>query len=227
MFRVYDYTDATRLFGKEFTSKIALPRDRPSTSEPTEPSEKTILVEGFSVGISDAGRYILTAVDGKAMPVTVEEYKERLAAKLVEEAPTLDAFRGRWIVPQERRAMLARLPDAGRSASLVRALEEMTAYDLYDVLGELGYGLGPRTRIERVDAFSYKHAEWLSGLPQPTATTLRALASQFARAGTEGLESPEVFQTPEVERAGGLAALKALGKPAEVLRDTKERMFAA
>jgi len=28
-------------------------------------------------------------------------------------------------------------------------------------------------------------------------------------------------------QAGGLAALKALGKPAEILRETKERMFAA
>jgi len=30
-----------------------------------------------------------------------------------------------------------------------------------------------------------------------------------------------------VPRAGGLAALKTLGNPADVLRETKERMFAA
>jgi len=36
-----------------------------------------------------------------------------------------------------------------------------------------------------------------------------------------------VFQTPAVARAGGLAALKALGKPADILRETKARMFAA
>jgi len=52
------------------------------------------------VHIGDAGRWIVTMVDGRAMPVTVEEYKERLAAKLVEEAPSLDAFRARWIVPR-------------------------------------------------------------------------------------------------------------------------------
>ena len=33
--------------------------------------------------------------------------------------------------------------------------------------------------------------------------------------------------TPEVARVGGLAALKALGKAADVLRETKERLFAA
>ena len=41
------------------------------------------------------------------------------------------------------------------------------------------------------------------------------------------METPEVFQTPEVVRAGGLESLKVLGKPADVLRQTKERMFAA
>lgn len=48
-----------------------------------------------------------------------------------------------------------------------------------------------------------------------------------ARGGTDGIENPQVFQTPEVVHAGGLAALKALGKPADILRETKERLFAA
>jgi type I restriction enzyme R subunit len=103
----------------------------------------------------------------------------------------------------------------------------MTEYDLYDVLAELGYGLNPRTRGERAEAFTYKHDNWLSGLPAPTRATLEALAAQFALGGTEGLESPQVFQMPEVVRAGGLVALRALGRPAEVLRETKERLFAA
>ena len=123
--------------------------------------------------------------------------------------------------------MLSRLPDLGRSATLVRALAEMGDYDLYDVLAELGYGLAPRTRADRAAAFGYKHAGWLAGLPAATRATLKALAGQFARGGTEGLENAHVFQTPEVVRAGGLAALKALGRPADVLRETKERMFAA
>ncbi len=230
MFRVYDYTNATRLFGEAFLTRFVSPL-KPSTAprpeRPPEPPERTIQVEGFDVRVTEAGRYILTMVDGKALPVTVEEYKERLAARLVEEAATLETFRERWIAPPERREMLGRLPDAGRSAHLVRALEGMTDYDLYDVLAELGYGLAPRTRAGRTDAFTYKHAGWLSELPADTAATLRALAAQFARSGTDGLENPEVFQTPEVVRAGGLGALKALGKPADVLHETKARMFAA
>jgi len=226
MFRVYDFTNATRLFGGEFLTKWQ-PRERREGPEPPTPPEPTIQVEGFDVRVTDAGRYIVTQVDGKAMPVTVEEYKERLAARLVAEAPTLENFRACWIEPPRRREMLGRLPDAGRSALLVQRLEAMDAYDLYDVLAELGYGLAPRTRVERAAAFAYKHDRWLADLPAPTAATLKAMAKQFARAGTDGLENPQIFQIPDVRNAGGLDALKVLGKPSDILRETKGRMFAA
>ena len=157
----------------------------------------------------------------------MEEYRERLAAKLIEQAPTLDKFRVRWIKPQERRALLDNMPEAGRSALIVRTLDDMEEYDLFDVLAGIGYGMAPRTRVERADAFGYKSAAWLAAMPAPSAAAVKALAAQFAKAGTDGLENREVFQTPEVVRAGGLAALKALGKPADVLSETKERMFAA
>lgn len=227
MFRVYDYTDAARLFGEEFQTKFRPPRKDRVPVEPRDPPEPTVQVEGFDVRVGDAGWYIVTSEDGRAVPVTVEEYKERLATRLVDAAPNLEEFRRQWVVPATRRALLGRLPDGGRSAFLVRALEYMSDYDLYDVLGELGYGLAPRTRPDRAEAFTYKHAAWLADLPAPTAATLKALAEQFARAGTESLESPEVFQMPDVVRAGGLRALRNLGEPAGVLRDTKERLFAA
>ena len=219
MFRIYDYTNATRLFGEDFISKPIKPREKP----PPPPESQSIIVEGFDVHVTAAGHYILL----NGLPVTIEEYKERLAARLVEEAPTLDEFRSHWIIPPERQELLARLPDGGRSAILIQKLEDMGDFDLYDVLAELGYGLAPRTRLERAAAFTYKHANWLAGLPPANTATLKALAGQFAQTGTDSLEKLYVFQTPEVVRAGGLAALRALGQPAEVLRQTKERIFAA
>jgi len=47
------------------------------------------------------------------------------------------------------------------------------------------------------------------------------------RGGTEGLENPHIFQTPEVKTAGGLAALQEPGRPADLWRETKVRMSAA
>ncbi len=122
--------------------------------------------------------------------------------------------------------MLAALPDAGRSAPLVRAVEDMAEFDLYDVLAELGYGLEPKTRTARADAFDYKAADWLAELPKPTAATLRALTRQFARAGTDELENPGVLKTPDVVAAGGLDGVETPGIGICDSRITKERLFA-
>jgi type I restriction enzyme R subunit len=232
MFRVYDYTNATRLFGEAFRTKITKNDGKSAggDGEPPDdgtPPERILEVVGFDVRVSDAGRYIVTMVDGKATLVTVEEYRAMLAARLVAEAPTVEAFRESWIEPERRRELMAHLPDGGRSAALMRALQEMADYDLFDVLTEVGYGAAPRTREARADAFTWKHDAWLKGLPSTTAATLKALSGQFRRGGTEELENPKVFQMPEVVRAGGLTALGALGNARQALQEAKRRIFAA
>ncbi len=229
MFRVYDYTDATRLFGGEFISRPPQPPGPgPEPPPPPLPPDPTIRVEGFDVHITDAGRYIVADVDGRAMPVPVDEYKARLTAKLVEQAHTLDEFRKAWVAPPSRRELIDSLVTSGYSPSVVRMVDDKSDYDLYDVLAELGWGMNPRTRHDRTLAFTYKHEDWLNGLPDKTRATIRAIASQFERGGTDGLENPHIFQTPEVKAAGGLSALQSAGTPpADLLRETKVRMFAA
>jgi len=230
MFRVYDYTDATRLFGEGFITKPTGPRtdgpDGPVIVDPPPP-EPTISVEGFDVHITDAGRFIVTDVDGKAMPVPIEEYKARLSARLVQEVHTLDDFRGRWIDPPSRQELIDALVTSGYSPTVVRMVDDRQDYDLFDVLAELGWGMNPRTRHDRTQAFTYKNEDWLNALSQRAADTIRAIASQFERGGTEGLENPQIFQTPEVKLAGGLAALQMAGNPRDLLNETKTRMFAA
>lgn len=58
------------------------------------------------------------------------------------------------------------------------------------------------------------------------AKILRAVVRQFEKAGTDALETPELWQVAEVKRAKGLAALRPAGNPAELLRKTKETLFA-
>jgi type I restriction enzyme R subunit len=70
MFRVYDYTDATRLFGEEFVTRSSRskPEDPDVEPPPPLPPEPTISVEGFDVHITDAGRFIVAEVDGWRCP---------------------------------------------------------------------------------------------------------------------------------------------------------------
>ncbi|MCZ7645974.1 MAG: DEAD/DEAH box helicase family protein [Planctomycetota bacterium] len=230
MFSVYDYTGATRLFGAGFV--VEPPRSGGGIGPgpigpPPPPPPAPVLVDGFEVHVSDLGRYVVAPVNGQAMPVSLDDYKVGLSAKLTEECPTLEAFRSRWVNPPDREEIITAIVSAGYSPSVLRLLEDMNDYDLYDVLADLGYGLVPRTREDRALAFRYKHAGWLASLPEPARKAVEAIAGQFAVGGTEGLENPHIWQTPEVAAAGGIAALKSAGEPKVVLQQTKERMFAA
>ena len=226
MFRVYDYTDATRLFGEEFVTRAAARsgRRRPA---PPEPPEHVLHVEGFDVRVTDAGRYIVTEVDGKAMPVTVEEYKERLAARLVAEAPTLEPSAHLGCARPSAASCWPACPTPAAPLRWCASWRRWATTTSTTCWPSWATAWRRKTRAERAERSPTSTPPGWARCRRSTAATLRALAAQFARAGTEGLENPHVFQTPEVVQAGGLAALKALGKPADVLMETKERMFAA
>lgn len=226
MFRVYDYTNATRLLGKSFTTRHSPTRD-PVGAIHESPKEKIIRVEGFDVHINPAGKYIVTKIGDKLGMVTVEEYTQMIASRLIEEVKTIDDFRIYWIDPQKRRELIQSLPDDGQGIRLLRELMKRKDCDIYDVLAEIGYGIAPKNRAERVSALQYKHNDWFKNMPKSTAETLLTLASQFERGGTEELENPYVFNAPDIVKAGGLAALKILGEPKEIVYEIKKRLFAA
>lgn len=229
LFRVYDYTNATRLFGEDFKQRFApVTDDSEEKGKGTGEPRQSIVVEGITAEVTKAGTYVLTrGDDGIERPVPIEEYTERLAAKLVKDIPALDTFRKTWVDRAQRETMMARLPDAGRSPYLIRRLTLGDDYDLYDVLAGAAYGQAPKTRVDRADAFTWKNRDWLEAMPERAARTVQAIASQFARGGTENLESVGILSTPEVRQAGGLNALKEHEEPSETIHQTKLRMFEA
>ncbi|MGB9755019.1 DEAD/DEAH box helicase family protein [Roseiflexus castenholzii] len=243
MFRIYDYTNATRLFGQPFVSRTrptgagsteeqpAAEKqivERPDVPYTARPLPGLIRVEGFEVHVYGSGRAIVVEEGGRETLMPVEEYEQRLAARLTAEAPTLDDLRERWVWPERRRELLERLPGDGAAVRLIRYLRKQEECDLYDVLAELGYGVVARSRAERAAAFSYKQRNWLKGLPGKAASVLVAVAGQFARGGIDELETPHLFDVQEVRKAGGFNALLGLPLPPEqLIQETKARLLAA
>lgn len=222
MFRVYDYTDATRLFGEEFLTKLRTPNQ---ISSSTGVSALVVEIEDTDdwVEETDGRRFMRSQLDGEDTRISVEEYKEQIAANLVKIIPTLEEFRVSWVNPTKRQELLKQLVSAGVSPREFATVEQLGDYDLYDILADIAYGLAPKTKSDRAEAFSYKHADWLNKMPEATAKTVEALVNQFVSGGTEALENPLIFETPKVNRG----TLKVLGKPGDVLREIKERIFAA
>jgi len=224
MFRVWDYTNATRLFGKEFISPLESEYEEGEggTSGPIH-----VEARGITVDVLDGGHSLLANVDGKAMPVSVADYKVRLASALLGEAPDISAFVRQWIDPQRRVELIAHLPESGSSAEKIRLLSGMNDYDLYDVLAQLAYQTPARTRLHRVEAFAQANSDWLATLGERTEAVLLALVHQFVENGTEGLELTDLFDLRSVRKAGGLDALMAHADPKLLLMETKRRLFVA
>jgi type I restriction enzyme R subunit len=57
------------------------------------------------------------------------------------------------------------------------------------------------------------------------AVVLKGLGRQFAQGGTEALETPALWEVPDIKMVGGLTALKQLGKPVDVMHEAKGRLF--
>jgi type I restriction enzyme R subunit len=140
----------------------------------------------------------------------------------------IDLLREMWVNPEERKHLIAALPGGENGALMLRELLELDDCDLFDLFAEIGFGVSARTRSERVIAFDYKNKEWLISLPGDSANVIRALARQFRISGIEELESPTVFDVPEVMRAGGIRALGKIGlNLGDVITGVKAGLLAA
>jgi type I restriction enzyme R subunit len=224
LFRIYDYTNATRLFGEDFITKA--PRSGRSAPRPPSRPRTIIRVDGISAVITPGQDQVLINLDGDARPVSIDDFKDRLTTSLLRQVPTIAGFRAAWCDRSDRAELLYHLPGGHKAALVLRELEFNELYDLYDVLARIGYETQPLTRPMRAGQFNFLNASWFAAMPSQAREVVSGLANQFALGGTDALEDPSVFQTPLIVRAGGLPALRSLGEPRAVLRETKERLFA-
>lgn len=234
MFRMYDYTNLVRLFGQAFITAPRRPAQRGAggggddDDEDDEDDDPTLVTKGFQVAVRRGSHMVLGERDGRLAAIAYAEYKQALAEQLRREAATLAQFRQRWIAYAPRQELMQALTSGGHAPKVVQMVDALQDFDLYDVLAGLGYGAKARTRLDRSLAFRFKNEAWLDdGMPSTARAVVLGMAGQFERIGTDALESREIWRVPGIERAGGLKALTALGKPAMVLADVKQRLFSA
>lgn len=224
MFRIFDYTGATALFGAIFVTPLP-PEPGPPKPPPPPGTVQKVRVKGVGIEIADTGRFNLLMRDGRLQRVTPQEYRDELVKQLMESVPTLADFRAKWLDPAQRGALMKELRDQQLLPEVVQEAAHMEAFDEFDILAALAYGLAPMTRAQRAAQFTDGKPEWLIQLPQPSAKVIRAIVKQFEKAGTAALEANELWQTLGVPNA--LRELKQGGAPNELLRKTKETLFVA
>lgn len=235
-FWLYDYTDVTSLFGTDFITKP--PRSTPSGgggkggddddgSGGNDDGPAVAEIGGQSVVINAQGRFILSRRDGRDTPIPVDEYRREVIQRVVSEAHNLDDFRALWIEQQKRRQLIDHLLGDNFSPEVIREIDQMNDFDLYDFFGHHGYHARALKRPERGALFLNHSQSWFSGMDDKAAIVLKGLGHQFAQGGTDALESPNLWEVPEIKLAGGLNALRGLGAPVRVMHDAKARLFGA
>jgi len=233
-FWLYDYTGVTDLFGAEFITNP--PRsggggdggsnggdddgedgdDLPHVAEMRAP---------YKVIVNAQGRFILANRDGKATPIPVDEYRREVIARVLREAHNLDDFRALWIEAKKRRSLIDHLLGDNFSPEVIREIDRMSDFDLYDFFGHHGYHARALKRPERGAHYIDTNTAWFAGMDGQSAIVLRGLGTQFAQGGTEALETPALWDVPEIAKAGGINALRALGSPVQVMQEAKARLF--
>ena len=145
--------------------------------------------------------------------------------RVLSEAHNLDDFRALWIEAKKRRQLIDHLLGDHYVPDLVRNAEQMDDFDLFDVFGKYGYHARALKRPQRGAEYVSGNAAWFAGMDAKSAIVLKGFGAQFAQGGTEALETPTLWAVPEIAQAGGLDALRVLGKPAQVMQDAKMRLF--
>ncbi len=232
-FWLYDYTDVTQLFGTDFITKPPRPGggskgggdDEGGLGGNGSGTPHVAEMRGEYVVINAQGRFILSRREGRDTPIPVDEYRREVIQRVVSEAHNLDDFRALWIAAQKRRQLIDHLLGDNFSPEVIREIDQMNDFDLYDFFGKYGYHARALKRPERGEAFISHNAGWFSGMDEKAAIVLKGLGHQFAQGGTDALESQNLWEVPEIKLAGGLNALRGLGAPAQVMHEAKARLF--
>src|SRR5678815_1635404 len=133
-------------------------------------------------------RFILGRRDGRDVPIPVDEYRREMIQRVLSEAGNLDEFRKLWIESQKRRRLIEHLLGANFSPDLLRDVEHMLDYDVYDLIAHHGYRARALKRVERKLVYVTHNEPWFHAMETAAATVLRALGNQFELGGTEALE---------------------------------------
>ncbi|HEX9048080.1 MAG TPA: DEAD/DEAH box helicase family protein, partial [Verrucomicrobiae bacterium] len=197
MFRIYDYTGATELFGEPFITRPPTGGgggEGPGGDDPPPP----IKAKGITVKPVPVGNFHVIQRNGQPVRVSAEEYRQAIVNELLATVPTLAGFREKWLDPDERRALLDQLRAQNLLPENLRTDGPGEEYDLFDVIAAVAYGVKPRTRGERAARLDGQAPDWFKQLPPPAANVIRAIARQFERAGTEALETDQLWSAGEV-----------------------------
>lgn len=231
-FWLYDYTGVTDLFGTDFITAPTNPGKSKRYSEGNDgeggedDGPPVAEISGQYTTVVGQGRFIPVRRDGRDVIIPLDEYRQEMMRRVLREAHNLDEFRQLWIETAKRRDLINYLLQDNFSPERLRDIENMNEFDIYDIFAHHGYHAQALKRPERNLIYVTANESWFAAVDQNAAVVLKGIGHQFELGGTEALETPTLWEVPEIRMAGGLTALARIGSPAHVMQEAKGRLFA-
>jgi len=235
-FWLYDYTGVTDLFGTDFiTAPISPGKSKEygggeggggAGGNDDENRLPVAEISGQYTTVTGQGRFIPVRRDGRDAIIPVDEYRREMMERVLKEAHNLDEFRQLWIESAKRRDLINHLLRENFSPERLRDIENMNDFDIYDLFAHHGYHARALKRPERHLVYVTANESWFAAVDPKAAIVLKGIGRQFELGGTETLETPTLWEVPEIRLAGGLTALARIADPVSVMRDAKGRLFA-
>lgn len=157
MFRIYDYTNATRLFGKDFKAKWVNKKEKEEWETPWTgtPRKPTVLIDSKNTWINiptwigGETKYILI----NEQKVPIQEYMDKLVAWILQNVWDIELLKKIWIDKDKRIEFVNSLywwVWSIKKLVEMLDLEEKENYELYDILKEIVFKSEKITRTARV-----------------------------------------------------------------------------
>lgn len=229
MFRIYDYTNATRLFWKDFKAKWVNKKEMQDwewetwwTGTPRKPTIKVWENDFINTpsGYDEWTKYML--INEKKVPI--QEYMNKLVAWILENVWDLELLRKIWIDKDKRTEFISSLYGwVGSIKKMIELLElpEKENFELYDILKEIVFNSEKFSRTARVEMCK-KRFEDKKSPNEEQRQIYEALISQFLTGWIEWLEKKELFEVWAIRERWWIKALSILWNPKEVLQNIKE-----
>lgn len=191
-----------------------------------ELSKPPIRLTGLTVEVT--GEMLFT-IDETGRQLTLSEYYDYAREVLLERVATDEDLRGLWVRPEARQAFIRELETRGVHPELLSELQQLPEADAFDILAALAFGVQPRLRKERVEAFLNRNESWLQQFDESQRSVILDLLDTYLAGGVGELEDRRVLQLHRFERYGGVIGIVAQFGSAErvdhTLREIQARLY--
>ena len=224
MFRIFDYTNATRLFWKDFIAKYVKPKEEPTTtwwwinriSKARIQNEDGLNAPKW---YQEQEKYIL--IDEKRIPIS--EYIDNLVKSILADVKDTETLKQIWLDKEKRenliKSLYAQLGSFEELLELLDLKDKKDEYDFYDIVRNILFKESMLTKSYRA---SHCKTVMLSKiLDNDKRKIYNILLSQYEKWWLQALENRELFEVPELREKWWLLALKKLWNPKEVLENIK------